>query len=636
MKKLIILLCFLSVTLENYAQSRQQLPKLFQVADVPEATVFGTTQKMKGRFENPLYKEIRQIQFTDIATETKRALPANSGYFQFSIPSGKRTKMVRNVLVSPTKIETMPSGDYTYIADLMTGQNGKGTLILLKEKGKIFGSMTLNDRVFRIEHLESGKQILVELNQKILNSPHACGNREGGKISRTLSHSAKTVNQSCNSKIVRVLVLFTDEADNVSNPNQLAPTLINELTTALSKSKIYSSNLRFQLVGVERIGYTETGNPEIDLDNLVSNNDLNNRRQNARADLVVVLTDGDYFVTGGQILGIATLDEYSQPNVGHVAIVEADAGNVTFAHEVGHLMGCRHDNDSRINVPNLSNTAKGHNWYYRNWFLGRKRYQKSVVASGTTRGSRVLHFSNPSVKAHSKARDNTGTSSRNNFVQLKNAASVVGCYDDFDDMIVRINGPSIVEVGETITLNASVSNCSSRTYRWEVSHDGFSYSFLGTGSSVSYRVLPLDNNNSVTFRLTVTCSDGQVRTAFRSVYIENTDCGNQFKPCFPELRLVELAETDVNKQDSTELSFILYPNPVSEVAKLAFNQPIDDKITVEAYSMFAGKSHRLYQGRFNASNEILLNVSRLNQGLYQLFVTIDGKELDSKRMIIKR
>ena len=123
---------------------------------------------MKGRFENPLYKEIRQIQFTEIAAETKRALPANRGYFQFSIPSGKQTKMIRNVLVSPTKIETMPSGDYTYTADLMTGQNGKGTLILLKEKGKIFGSMTLNDRVFRIEHLESGEQILIELNQEIL------------------------------------------------------------------------------------------------------------------------------------------------------------------------------------------------------------------------------------------------------------------------------------------------------------------------------------------------------------------------------------------------------------------------------------------------------------------------------------
>ena len=181
-------------------------------------------------------------------------------------------------------------------------------------------------------------------------------------------------------------------------------------------------------------------------------------------------------------------------------------------------MGCRHDNDSRTNEPNLSNTAKGHNWFYRNWFLGPKKYQKSVVASGGTQGSRVLHFSNPSVKAHDKARDNTGTSSRNNFVQLRNAASVVSCYDPFDDMRVSISGPSTALSGESFTLSASVSNCASRNYRWEVSQDGFSYSYLGASSSVSYQSSPLSGYANLSFRLRVTCSDGQVQTTFKYVY----------------------------------------------------------------------------------------------------------------------
>ncbi|MCP4458879.1 MAG: T9SS type A sorting domain-containing protein, partial [Cytophagales bacterium] len=290
---------------------------------------------------------------------------------------------------------------------------------------------------------------------------------------------------------------------------------------------------------------------------------------------------------------------------------------------------------SRTNVPNLSNTAKGHNWFYRNWFLGKKHYQKSVVASGTTQGSRVLHFSNPSVKAHSKARDNTGTSNRNNFVQLKNAAPVVGCYDDFDDMVVSISGTTFAQIGETITLSASVSNCASRTYRWEVSHDGFNYNFLGTGSSVSYRVFPLDNNNSVTFRLTVTCSDGQVRTAFKYVYIDNIDCENSFKPCLQQASQNELLDAEPITENQS-LRLILYPNPVSDIAKLSFSTPIEGRIVVEAYSMMTGRNHKLYQGRSNASDELQFNVSRLDQGLYQLFVTVDGKELEGKRMIIER
>lgn len=624
--------------LASNAQTKPTLSELFQVKESqqPDAINFGSTQKKKGRLENLMYKEIRQVQFADIDLETERASPANRGYFRFSIPAGKRTKGTGNVLVSPVKIETMPSGDYTYIADLMTGQSGKGTLILSKKNGEIFGSILLEDRVFRIEQTESGEQILIELNQELLNSASACGTSEGSTINQTFSNATTEMNQNnCTSKIVRVLVLFTDRADNVSNPGQLATTLMNELTVSLSNSRIYSYNLRYQLVGTERFGYQETGNAVTDLDNLVSNNDLNNRRLNARADLVVVLTDGNYLVSGGQILGIATLDEYSQPNDGHVAIVEADAGNVTFAHETGHLMGCRHDTDNRTDVPNLSNTAKGHNWFYRNWFLGAKKYQKSVVASGTTEGSRVLYFSNPDVKAHDKARDNTGTSTRNNFVQLRNAASVVGCYDDFDDMVVSISGPSSAQIGETVTLSASVSNCPSRTYRWEVSYDGFSYGFLGTGSSVSYRIFPVDNYNSVNFRLTVTCSDGQTRTAFKFVYVENIDCGDPFIPCLQSvLNQDELAESNIQQ---SPVSLFIYPNPTSQEVTLAFSAPIGGRITVDAYSMLSGKNHRLYQGRTKeVNNELILNVSNLNQGLYQLNVTLDGTEFGSQKLIIQR
>ncbi len=301
MKKLIFLLCALIIAINCNSQSKRTLPELFKVneSQLPDITSFGTTQKMEGILKNPMYLEVRKIQITDLSQVAASNLSGNAGYFRFSIPASNFTKKTADVLVVPVRIETLESGDYTYFADLLTGQNGKGSLILTQEKGKRFGSIILEDRVFRIEQTETGEQILIELNQKLLNSAVSCGTSEGGGITKALSKATEKVNQNnCNSRIVRTLVLFTDRANNVSNPGQLATTLINELSRSLSNSRIYSSNLRFQLVGTERIGFQETmtgdgyEDSETDLDDLVLSDDLNNRRLNARADLVVVLTDG--------------------------------------------------------------------------------------------------------------------------------------------------------------------------------------------------------------------------------------------------------------------------------------------------------------------------------------------------------
>ncbi len=638
MNKLFALLLIAFVVSSSHAQVNEKLPVLFTVDEVQEAgrSSVGMSQKMERIRNNPMNREVRKMRFTNLAKTVALNGNKNAGHFRFTIPKSKGRKKT-NVMVSPVKIEALPSGDYTYIADLHTGRNGKGTLILTQENEKRFGSLYLEDRAFRMEQTDEGEQILIELNQELLNSEVSCGTSHKGGPKKGSGRGVSDQQRNNASRIVRVLVLFTDRADDISNPAQLATTLMNELSTSLVNSRIYSSTLRYQLVGTERIGYTETGNAGVDLDNLVANNDLNNRRQNANADLVVVLTDGNYFVPGGQILGIATLDEYSQPNDGHVAIAEADAGNLTFAHEVGHLMGCRHDNDSRTDVANLSNTAKGHNWFYRNWFLGGKKYQKSVVASGTTQGSRVLHFSNPAVKAHSKARDNTGTSTRNNFVQLGDAAPVVGCYIDFDDMTVSISGPSSAEPGQSITMSSSVQNCASRTYRWEVSSDGFSYSFLGSGSSVNYTVIPLSSQQSVNFRLTVTCSDGQVRTAFRSVFIFG-DCDDPFTPCLQKSGDdSETTEAEPESASQPIATKTLYPNPSGDKVNLAFSAPVDSDIEVEAYSMLTGRKHKLYHGRSKIENTHLeFDLSRFDQGLYQVVITLDGSRFDEMKLFIKR
>lgn len=646
MKKIILFLFVMCIASLGYSQSLETLPNLLEVNDADKLSVHaeGITDEMKSILENPVNLEVRKIQFTNIRETSANSTLENKGYFKFSLPKGVKTAATGEIFVMPKQIESYESGNYTYFAELLYGTKEKGNLILTKEKDQIFGSMFLGERVFRISQTASGENLLIELDNKIYNSPTFCATaNESSNTSLTETNDSNLSNNSCGSRNVRVLVLFTDRANNVSNPNQLSVTVMNELRSALVNSRIYSSSLTYQLVGTQRIGFIESIDARNDLDNLVSNNELNNLRQNTRADLVLVLTDGNYlsYVNGfpvGNILGAATLDQYSNPNNGHVAFVEADVANITFAHELGHLMGCRHDTDIRTSLPNLSNTAKGHNWFYRNWFLGSKNYQKSVVASGGTEGSPVLYFSNPAVKAHDKARDNTGTSTRNNFQQLRNAASVVSCYDPYDDMRISISGPSTAQVGESFTLNSSVSNCASRSYRWEVSRDGFSYSLYSTARSITYSSNPFDGNINLSFRLRVTCLDGQVQTTFHYVYV--FDRGGPGGPLEPVPMLLEPEHQDsISNASNNENSLSLYPNPASD--KVTMSLSLDEKkkkaISIVATSLLDGKTRILYKGTVSAGiQELSINTSSLDQGLYQIDVNEGGNKTLSKRLIVKR
>lgn len=617
--------------------SQHEIPELFKAATAAQYTA---SSMINNVMANPITKEVRFVRFSNLSEVSETQSINTDSYFRFTIPRGTRTKEMRNVLSIPTHIEAEESGNYTYHSDLTYGRHGKGSMVLIHENGHSYGSMQLGNRYFRIESLSKDMQVLIELDSEILNSKDACDTVHGTSKNNSIVQPYAQGNASCYSRNVRVLVMFTDKANRISNPQQLANTVIANTNRSLYNSRIYSSTLRFQLAGVRRINWNESSNPLTDLNSLVTFNELNTARQNLGADLVVVLTNGNYRGT----LGIARLNQYGQANSGHVAIVQAaTVGGLTFAHELGHLMGCRHDNDNRTgrSLPNnLSETAKGHVWYYRNWFWGRKHYQKSVVASGPSKGSRVMHYSNPSVKAHRKARDRTGNSRRNNYQQLRNAARVVSCYNSFEEMTASISGPSFAEIGESINLNASVSNCANRTYRWEVSSNGFSYSFLGNGSSVSYTIHPPGSTNFVRFRLTVNCSDGQRRTAFRSVYIEN-DCGGKFdrlrmEPCF----LIQKTYDDVEKSNvepQHNTTVLVYPNPTSDQVKLVFDESKDGIVEVMAYNMLSGKKHKLFRGHPRAKKEeLLLNVSSLDQGLYQLIVKERGKEIYSVRMLIQR
>lgn len=637
----IVLFIFLLNTCPINAQTTNRytepVRELFYPVQQPSLSKTITSLKIQQRLDNKLNKEVRYGHFTnfnDIAEKEKLNPRKEKPYFSFSISDGERTKGIKNILAIPTHIEFQNKNNYIYYADLVYGRHGAGSLILIYKDGHSFGSFKLGNRHFKIESLSENLQLIIELDNELVNSELACGvdsliemNSKDSMISQ-----AEDKSTSCTSKVTRVLVMYTAQAEAAADPSQAAYTYIAETNEALRNSTIFSGTFRYQLTDVIRINSFNERNDNLfesilnDLDDLVINPELNEERQNYNADIVVVLTDANYYY--GSIFGIAGLNEYKDRDLGHVAISEIDVDGYTFSHEVGHLMGCRHDTDQRTgdDLPsNLSETAKGHSWFYRNWFLGRKHYQKSVMAVRDTEGTRVKYYSNPSVKAHKKARDYTGTSTRNNYQQIKEAASVVSCYDPFEEMSISISGAREVDLYSSFTLHAVVSNCSEKTYHWETSTNGYTYYRAGTESSYTGFL----TSDLLFIRLTVNCSDGQTKTAYSSIYANYPGDGD-----FPEHRVVRKDKTDKKVVDSMVM---VYPNAASDNLYLTSNFSEPKIVRVEIHSILTLEKTLLLRKNIESEpQKQTINISKMQQGLYEIKVFDNNKEIFSTRVLIHR
>lgn len=290
--------------------------ELFYPVQQPSLSRTMTSLKIQQRLDNKLNIEVRYGHFTnfnDIAEKEKLNPGKEKPYFTFSISHGKKTKGIDDILAIPTHIEFENKNNYTYYADLVYGSHGTGNLILIHKDGHSFGSFQLGSRYFKIESLSEKLQLIIELDNELVNSELACGvdfliemNSKDSMISQ-----AEDKSTSCTSKVTRVLVMYTAQAEAAADPSQAANTYIAETNEALSNSTIFSGTFRYQLTDVIRINSFNERNDNLlesilnDLDDLVINPELNEERQNYNADIVVVLTDANYFY--GSILGIASL-----------------------------------------------------------------------------------------------------------------------------------------------------------------------------------------------------------------------------------------------------------------------------------------------------------------------------------------
>jgi hypothetical protein len=319
--------------------------------------------------------------------------------------------------------------------------------------------------MFIIETVQ-GKIIIERINQNI----GRCGNELYSDLlpnNYTITNQSSSNNQKTNPPVpcrLRILVLYTqraeDQSNNIRNTIQLAN---DQLNLAFTNSGI--NDREAELVFVGKTDYEEhTGGGSGDV-NMVKDvnrfrifNDgfidgVHALRNTYDADLCVLIEDiQENTLPNGNpnYWGVAQSIKPS-PALGF-CIVDWEAATLhfSFTHEIGHLIGCRHDVD-----PNNEPFAYGHG--FRNTTEG----FRTVMAVTNACCSRELHFSNPDINFGGNP---TGTATTNDNARVieEQFENVMGFRQpnflvnvDSDDLIL-INEGNIVSRDDIKTINTVI------------------------------------------------------------------------------------------------------------------------------------------------------------------------------------
>ena len=473
------------------------------------------------------------------------------------------------------------------------------------ENGKI-GHISVEDDVFEVLQISSEKHIVAKIdNSRFTDRECATPSRSESAVDDSTDQSSSRNGQSGATCNVRCLVLTTPNAQNLEGIDQLRNRIdmgIAQTNQALRNSDISSCNLEIELVGIGFFNVVETGNIENDIAAFTNPaTGIVAIRNAAQADIVIIMTDGDYPGIFGIVPAIGPI------NASAFAIVETGAAataRFTFAHEVAHLFGAEH-NDTQ------SNTDARGRIFKTGKFLpcigGTK--QRTILSRMGTGESRIQYYSNPDVEFLDKP---TGTDSRNNAQQLMDQACTVAAFrNTVEPYNINVGGNLFDCPCGGVSLQVDIfGGTVGATYQyvWETSEDGINFSTITYTGNGAYIQLPCTLGDGVFARVTVTDSNGLVRT--QTVFAETSESPDGDIPC------AQLQDPSHQSGHSSYLS--AFPNPTSETSVVVVNVTIAGTYTVVLRDVKGGVVNTLLANQLLPTGRHLIEVDLPRQGLYMV------------------
>jgi hypothetical protein len=402
------------------------------------------------------------------------------------------------------------------------------------------------------------------------------------------------------------------------NIGQVATASIDQYNYSLTESRASSGarlvNSPVQLL----VNFNETGDITADVNALANNTQFQDLRNLYQADIVVLLTNGNYPTARG---AVRVVDATNAADAYAIVEIGAATSANTFAHEIGHLFGGAHENDFRTQIQPY---AHGYYFERRRWPSVRRYSTLMHTRPDGVNYSRILRYSTPNVRFDDELLGNTHT---NNVTRRigERQASINAFRPPFSGLSTYIEGPSYVSLYQPNSWEA-VYSCGTGPYsfEWAFSSDGYNYYNAGSGETVSGVLYQCDEYLYI--RLTVRSADGQVATAYTTAYTDA--CGYPYRTVSDQPGFVSNAEQvsllDARPNPAVRQSEIGFFLPKAQIAKLEVLTPAGHVVNVLADGMHPAGPH---------SRQV--NGQQLPSGVYFYRLTTDGFS-QTKKLIITR
>jgi hypothetical protein len=535
-------------------------------------------------------------------------------YEQFSLQFKEN-----NISISKERIDVRGINNYVFV-----GRNNEGSHILISVLGDdIQGVIETKNGVFTIETVGKKEYAIITVDHSKLreacdtlhedNGHSNIGDEKSHNHDSDIGDDDITTSPILKSAAaydckIRVLVLYTPNVQ--SSVSNIKNTILTAV--ALTNQSFINSNINYQieLVYAGQTNYTEAGySTDLSRFRIAGDgymDEVHTLRNKYSADICVLLN----YTTG--VCGVATGIGVTAANAFCLVSTYSTCAtsNYSFGHEIGHLLGCRHD-------PYVDNSTTP--FAYGHGYVNPSNTWRTIMAYANACGScpRLQYWSNPNITYGGAP---MGTIATHNNTRVWNEQSnTVMAFRQPDNNVTFTSGDipnaqyADVIAKQNITTNETVN--------------------VNSGNTLSMRA-----GNSITLEPGFSFELG----AEFSATIDNVyDCGTSSSPV-QKIMVQNVPEenddiTDIQVKNKSDFSYTVYPNPTGELINITYSLDTETIITIELVNLFRQRIRTALpkQNQQAGTYTLQISVSEFSTGTY--FLTISSaNQIKTEKIIINK